>query len=198
MLRKLIDKIGKNPVVFNTARMILEANFIGERKVIRNELGVRPGKILDVPCGTGEFSFLFNEEDYTGIDIDPRYVDYAVKKHRKKFLIMDATNMSFSANHFDAVLTVGFFHHLTNEQIILVLKEIRRVLKKEGKFLLIEDAPTRNKLNFIGKLGQKYDRGANIRDSDFYAEEISRIFDLKKCYAMRSGCWDYSVFVGVK
>ena len=198
MLRKLVDKVGENPIVFNTARRVFEANFNGEKKVIKKELGVRPGKVLDVPSGTGEFSFLFQEEDYTGVDLEPGYVDYAVKKHRKRFLVMDATNMSFPANHFDAILIVGFFHHLTDEQIGMVLRESKRVLKEGGKLLLIEDAPTRNKLNFIGRLGQKYDRGANIRDADFYAERVGRLFDLKKCYPMRSGCWDYGVFVGVK
>ncbi len=197
MLRWFIELVGKNPFIFNTARRMFEANFSGEKKVIQEELGNTYGKILDVPCGTGEFSFLFKKIDYVGVDLDKTYVDYATKKHHKTFMVMDATKLNFQDHSFDSVLVIGFFHHLSEEQIDSVLGEVKRVLKKDGKFLLIEDAPVKNKLNFIGRLGQKYDRGATIREAKFYIDKLNKFFEVKRDYPMRSGFWQYHVFVGV-
>jgi len=59
------------------------------------------GRILDLACGTGEFSTFFKEEDYVGIDIFREYVHYAERIHRRIFLLMDATNLGFKNEIFD-------------------------------------------------------------------------------------------------
>ena len=102
------------------------------------------GKVLDLACGVGGFSFLL--EDYgfevIGLDISDimikKALSYAREKHsRVKFLIGDAKELPFDNNVFDYVLFLGnsTAHFLPNE-LNRVFKEVKRVLKKDGLFLV--------------------------------------------------------------
>ena len=108
---------------------------------------------------------------------------------------MDATKLGFDKETFDSALIIGFFHHLDKETMLKVVKEVKRVLKKQGKILLIEDHPTRSRWNVIGRWLQKYDEGAFIRPAKVYKEILEEELSVEKIYPMRSGFWDYTVFV---
>jgi ubiquinone/menaquinone biosynthesis C-methylase UbiE len=198
MLKKISHQLSKHPQIFNALRRVIENNFRGQKAVIRRELGEDPGMILDAPSGTGELSPLFNQKNYTGIDICERYVRYAERTYDRKFLVMDASQLSFTDETFDSALVVGFFHHLDVPTTEAVIKEVRRVLKPRGRLLLIEDHPTRSSWNFIGKFLQKYDEGAHIRPTKTYQDLLEKEFVVEKSYPMRSGLWDYTVFVMTK
>jgi len=164
--------------------------------VIGQEIGGTQGTVLDVPCGTGTFSTFFSRDQYTGIDLGENYVKYASKKHpMKEFVVMDALNMTFANDSFDNVLVIGFLHHLSDEDSSKALSEIKRVLKPDGKLLLIEDSPTRDKWNVIDKYLQKLDEGENIRPAEYYEGVLKNLFTIERTYPMRAGIWDYSVFV---
>lgn len=191
MLKKLVNKLSEHPGIYTFLRKIIEANFKSHKIVISNELN-NPGLILDIPCGVGEFSIFFDETSYTGIDISERYINYAKKKYGKNFLIGDALNLDFPNESFDSVLVSGFFHHLNGEEVSKVLGEVHRILKENGKFLLIEDAPAKN---FFSRWLQKYDVGADIREMGFYNSLLNKNFRVDKMYPLKSGLWYYSVFV---
>ena len=196
VFKRLLLKVGNYLPLWDALRAILEANHRGEKGVIGKELGGTQGTVLDVPCGTGTFSTFFSRDQYTGIDLGENYVKYASKKYSmKEFTVMDALNMTFNDDSFDNVLTIGFLHHLSDEDAEKALNEIRRVLKPGGKFLLIEDCPTRDKWNFIGRYLQKLDEGENIRPAEYYEKVLQEFFVIERSYPMRAGIWDYSVFV---
>ena len=195
MLRKIVNKLFSNPTVFNIVRRILENNFQGEKRAIRRELGKNHGLILDIPCGTGEFSVMFNKDQYIGVDLSDDYIKSAKKNYKRKFMVMNSKNLKFKNKYFNSVLIIGFFHHLNRDDIHSTLREVKRVLKDDGKVLLIEDAPTKSKWNIIGKLVQKFDLGANIRKSKEYFGILSEYFKVERGYPIRSGVCDYSVFV---
>jgi len=186
-----------NPVIFNTIRRIIEFNFISINRTIKNELwkSGKYVKVLDIPCGTGEFSPLFEFNSYTGADISERYIEYAKKNYKKNFVCCNAINTGFVSEYFNQILVVGFFHHLNDSEIEAVLYEFKNILKNNGKLLVIEDAPTTKNINIIGKLLQKLDVGANIRPADIYKIWFSKYFTVIKYYHLFSGFWDYSVFV---
>lgn len=191
MLKKVTDKLSEYPGIYTFLRKIIEFNFRTQRRIISRELK-NPGKVLDVPCGIGEFSIFFDKECYIGMDLSEVYVDYAKKKHRKNFLVGDALNLNFSKDSFDSVLVSGFFHHLDWNQVEESIKEIKRVLREDGRVLLIEDAPS---TFFISKKLQSYDVGANIRGMEAYSALLKKYFKIEKKYPVKSGFWDYSVFV---
>jgi ubiquinone/menaquinone biosynthesis C-methylase UbiE len=202
-IRAFVEIVAEKPIVFDILRRIIEANYVSLKRVIKKEFALGSNnekysmeeKILDVPCGTGEFSSLFTPETYYGLDISDKYINYAQKKYNRRFYCRDAIQSGFNDNYFDKILMLGFLHHLDDSLVVSVLKEIKRILKPYGMLLLIEDAPTRSQWNIIGKALQRYDIGSNIRTADEYKKILQRYFMLRKYYHVTSGFWDYSVFV---
>ncbi|MBI5675447.1 MAG: class I SAM-dependent methyltransferase [Nitrospirae bacterium] len=202
-MSKIIHYLAEKPIVFNILRRIIEANYISIKNAIRKEFSLcheneqtSPNeKILDVPCGTGEFCTLFKPNSYHGLDISKTYIEYAQKKYKQNFFCGDATRINFNDNYFDKILTLSLFHHIDDSSVKFVLKELKRILKPDGILLLIEDAPTSISWNFIGKVLQKLDIGHNIRTYSEYKIIAEEDFIIDKYYPIKSGFWDYSVFV---
>ena len=136
MLKKIANKLSQYPGVYTFLRKIIENNFNSQRKVIKEELK-EPGKILDIACGIGEFSVYFDKDKKIGLDNEEKYINYAKKKFNRTFIIGDALDLNFKKNSFDSILMSGFLHHLSDEDITKAIKEVHKVLKKGGKFLLI-------------------------------------------------------------
>ena len=196
MVKQLLDRVAAYPPFWNFARRIIEANHGAEKAAIRRELGDVQGPVLDVPCGTGIFSPLFLNAYYTGIDASDVYVSYARRKYRdKRFEVMDALAMDLADDSFAAVLVVGFLHHLDESDVRRTLAEVRRVLRPGGRFLLIEDCPTRSRWNFGGRVLQSMDAGGRIRPAQWYANALREHFEIDLEYPLRAGLWDYSAFV---
>lgn len=193
MLQRLINKIFSNPTIFIVVRRILENNFKGEKKAIKEELNV-DGKTLDIACGTGEFCVYFDKNNYLGVDLSKKYIDYARKKYGYNFQVADATKMKINSE-FDNILICGLFHHLNDSNVLKILDSARRMIKKDGRVLVIEDIPTRSRLNLLGKLVQTFDVGKFIRKHEKYGELYKDKFNIVKDYKMRTGVNDYSVYV---
>ncbi len=199
-MKRIIRYLADKPLIFNTLRRIIEANYLSLKTVIKNEFSLhnknaRNYKILDVPCGTGEFCMLFDPEGYHGMDISEKYIDYARRKYKRTFICRNAIQSGFDNYYFDKILILGFLHHLDDSQMTAVLEEAKRILKPDGMLLLIEDAPTKDILNIPGKILQKLDVGSNIRSDTEYKTVLAQDFIVRRYYHVRSGLWDYSVFV---
>lgn len=110
---------------------------------------IRPeekGELLDVACGTGDFSiaaYRAGVQKVTGIDISANMVAIGQKKVDNlgltPYIILqagDSEQIEFEDEHFD-VVTVAFgvrnFEHLEAG-----LREMQRVLKKGGKVVILE------------------------------------------------------------
>jgi ubiquinone/menaquinone biosynthesis C-methylase UbiE len=202
-MKKVVRYLAGRPVLFNALRRLIEADYVSLKRAIKNEFSLEGGKeegsagerILDVPCGTGEFSMLFPSDSYHGLDISKQYIDYARKKYDKKYFCRDARKTGFGPHYFDKILMLGFLHHLDDSEVNSVLKEVKRILKPDGMLLMIEDAPTSSRWNIIGSFLQRLDIGSNIRTAVEYKSILSRYFLILRYYHVKSGFWDYSVFV---
>ena len=97
-------------------------------------------KVLDLGCGSGRFSETMEEKniEYVGTDNSEKFIEIAKKRYPNlKFLLAEAKNLPFPENYFDKVYAIALFHHLPSKEYrIQVLKEIKRVLKKEGLLIL--------------------------------------------------------------
>lgn len=118
-----------------------------DRKVLKLANIKKNERILDVGMGTGTLIVKALKKnpglDITGLDPDAKALGIAknkLKKAGKKAKIVKAyaQEMPFSNNHFDAVLSTLVFHHLTTEIKQQAIKEIYRVLKSGGRFLLAD------------------------------------------------------------
>jgi len=93
------------------------------------------GKLLDMGCGLGLFLKLWNPKKWElfGVDISKKAVGYAKNKGLNvKQDSLEETD--FSDNYFDVITMFYVLEHLPNP--LKVLKEVRRVLKKDGLLVI--------------------------------------------------------------
>lgn len=195
-LRDGIKRLSQIPWVFDCLRWILEGGYRQHRELLTRHFPRPPRRILDCGCGTGIYSNFFPSHSYVGVDISPIYIERAqacFPEHR--FRVMDATQLEFPDNSFDAVIVSGVIHHLDRATTQRVLKEISRVLDPKGKLLVWEDVPTQNPLNLVGRIIHRLDVGEFIRPYNEYAKLLSDHFCIESTEAFRSGFMDYAAFL---
>jgi SAM-dependent methyltransferase len=199
MLKALAHTLARYPLIFDGLRWFLEAGYIGEKRVLRQEALSGKGSVLDVGCGTGALAAWFAPERYTGIDVSEAYIARARHKWPAyAFQVMDATALAFEDALFDAALISGVLHHLPDEQCTAVIREVARVLRADGTLVLWEDVRARSRWNLLGALVHRFDEGADIRTDAAYRALVEPAFAIVRAYPMSSGVCDYAVVVGAK
>jgi ubiquinone/menaquinone biosynthesis C-methylase UbiE len=109
--------------------------------------GLKEGEaVLEVGCGTGVMAVLSklrtgDKGKVYGIDIAEKMVAAARKKAEKygldiDFRVASIDDLPFPDKHFNVVISSMMFHHLPVVIKESGLKEVRRVLKDDGRFLL--------------------------------------------------------------
>lgn len=115
---------------------------------------LRSGRILDIGCGTIPF-FLINTKFKGKYGIDPSVKAFGPKEDiiLKRFDIERNAKFPFKDNFFDVVTMLAVFEHIEPDKLVGILREIRRVLKPSGRFILTTPCPwTDRLLRFIAKL----------------------------------------------
>jgi ubiquinone/menaquinone biosynthesis C-methylase UbiE len=192
MLHALVERLSNYPRFFLFCRGLFEANFTAIRKTIREHLASDPNvRVLDVACGPGAFSNLFPEQSYTGVDINPKYIQYAKQNYRGEFFAHDARDLPFPEDHFDEALVYGLLHHLNDADVTAVASGIRRVVRPGGTVLVIEDIPAESHLNLVGHLLHWVENGHHIRPSEEYRRLLAPHFQIREERLFRSGVCDY-------
>lgn len=193
MVNEIINWLTRRPAILNWFRKLLENNHRGEKEVIARELPERQSqRILDLGCGTGVFSPWFGT-GYVGIDIAEIYINYASRHYRdKEFQIMDASKLKFPAQFFDAIWVNGVLHHLNDDSVRQTVAEMKRVLKLDGKAIVMEDIPAQQ---IISRFIRSLDVGEYIRTPQAYRALLQEQFLLQKEYPLRTGVCDYQVFI---
>ena len=107
--------------------------------------------ILDYGCGIGlntEKYLKYSPKKITGVDIS----EVSLKKARKRFKVNEnvefkqdnCENLSLKNESFELIYGSGVLHHL---KLDLAVKEIARVLKKDGKIIFVEPLGTNPIIN---------------------------------------------------
>jgi ubiquinone/menaquinone biosynthesis C-methylase UbiE len=111
--------------------------------------GIRDGmRVLEVATGSGEmFRRLVRANqagETVGLDLSPNMAARTQRHARRKFpqaatmcQAVDARHMPFRDESFDAVVCCYLLELLSTEDIIIALREFRRVLKRRGTFTLV-------------------------------------------------------------
>ncbi len=107
--------------------------------------------ILDMATGTGQQAFAFARRGYkvVGIDISDSMLRVANRNNKYanvRFQLADATNLPLENDSFD-VVTISFaIHDMPASVQERVLKEMFRVVKPEGVFLIVDYSLPRNRI----------------------------------------------------
>ncbi len=101
--------------------------------------------VLEVGCGTGinlQFYQKFGCSVY-GIDLSPSMVGFARKKFGRQVDIKleNASRMSYPRDFFDLVIAMLTLHEMPDSIRPLVMNEMVRVMKKNGRLLLVDFHP---------------------------------------------------------
>ena len=138
------------------------------RRAARECLAAKPGKVLDLCCGTGDLlidlaRLADKSVELTGIDYSQPMLEIAAKKavmltkkRKISFIYGDAANLPFPDGYLDCVGISFAFRNLTykNPLAQLHLAEVLRVLGAGGRYVIVETSQPKSKL--IRKLYHLY------------------------------------------
>ena len=186
------------PKIFFYFQHILSGNYRRIRQVLGDEVHVQENQaVLELACGTGNIADLFDSVNYIGVDIDQGYIWFAKAQSQKEFLVADVCQLCFSERNFSWVIAVGLFHHLSDADTLSTMKEVQRVLNRGGQMVIIDAIPPVSKLNILGHILRKLDRGNYIRHIEQYKRLFGEHFLIRSMYQYRNRRrpLDYCVFV---
>ena len=111
----------------------------------------QPQNCLDIGCGTGkQISLLPSDINIIGIDLSSAMLKIADKQAPGKCMQGDAVNLPFEDDKFDLIISQFALHEKDMDTINAELKEVSRILKPKGKFLIVDfDHPC--KLTYYAK-----------------------------------------------
>lgn len=119
-------------------------NAQAEARLLAEWMGLPAGsRLLDVGCGMGRHAIALAEQGYkvTGIDLSTHLLQEARRKDvegQVAFVHGDMRRLPFADGEFDATLNLftsfGYFDE--EEDNVQVLRELRRVLRADGQFLI--------------------------------------------------------------
>jgi len=108
----------------------------------------RGESVLDVGCGTGTLAIAAKRRvgdagTVDGIDASVEMIERAQKKAKRahsgaQFQVASADALPFDTSRFDVVLSTVMLHHLPRSIRAQAIQDMRRVLKPEGRILIVD------------------------------------------------------------
>jgi len=155
-LQKMFNEV---PGRYDLMNRLLTLRFdeIWRKKAARLCLENNPEKIMDICTGTGDLAIRLarsvnHDQKIIGLDFSEPMLNEARKKSKKKglnninYINADVAELPYPDDFFDSI-GIGFaFRNLTykNPKTNIYLPEILRVLKKGGRFVIVETCQPRN------------------------------------------------------
>jgi demethylmenaquinone methyltransferase/2-methoxy-6-polyprenyl-1,4-benzoquinol methylase len=165
-LQKMFNQVPERYDLMNRL-LTLRMDELWRKEAVRLCLGKNPETIMDICTGTGDLALRIAKAVNSGkkiiaLDFSQPMLDQAKKKSSKKnisnidFILGDVGDLPYPDNTMDAI-GIGFaFRNLTykNPKTDLYLKEIYRVIKPGGRFVIAETSQPKSK--FIRSLYHTY------------------------------------------
>ena len=147
MFSFLYDSIMKNSIFPKK----FDASIQKHNQFLQNEYSnIHNSTILELATGSGELSKLLSSKNkFVGIDVSEGLLKIAYKKFSNldftdfELFLCSADRLPFQDNYFDLCicnLSLNFF-----PEMLKVINEIKRILKKQGSFICSVPVPERNK-----------------------------------------------------
>jgi len=173
-----LRNILKSPIVY-TSYQKLVGGYRARRKFVEDYLNVQPQqKLLDFGCGPGDILEFLPEVNYTGVDLDPLYINKAQQKygHRATFICSELKDLKLNdAGTYDFVIATGVLHHMSDAECSQFIKWASKMLKSSGRLLTLDGCyiPGQNRFS---KFLIDNDRGQHVRTVESYKSLVSAFF----------------------
>lgn len=112
--------------------------------------------ILDIGCGTGKLileaeKVIGQAGTAVGLDVEPAMIqqarEHARKRHSQaRFEVASIDNIPYPDESFDVAISSLVYHHLTNAQKEAGFTELNRILKPNGRLLIVDMNPNRRSI----------------------------------------------------
>ena len=97
-------------------------------------------------------------------------------EHKTKFFCKKFTSKDTKLlPKFDHILLLGVLHHLSDKEINKLIPNIKKVLKRKGNIITLDNIFTNNQ-NFIAKFLIQMDKGQNVRSKKGYLNILKNHF----------------------
>lgn len=138
--------------------------------VIKSGVLDRVSSVLDVGCGPGTNApLLTRKNEYVGVDLNPKYIEYARSRYRGEFIVADVTEGLPGGRTFDLVLMNSLMHHLDDEGAGNLLASLGRVVAPEGEIHVLDLRADSGVPRFMANA----DRGKYARTPDEWTALVS-------------------------
>ncbi len=156
--------------------------FMGKRKIVFSQLDRIVAKksgmrILDIGCGTGIMMKFFEKYgEVSGVDVEMSALRFCSKRGLSNLAQGSVLKLPFKDESFDLVGIFDVLYHKAVTDDVVAMKEIFRILRKEGYLVLTDSADM--------KLWSRHDVAAHARERYTVSKLGSRLksagFKIKK------------------
>jgi SAM-dependent methyltransferase len=122
-------------------------------------------KVLDVGCGPASIFPYLPKVDYTGMDLNPKHIAYAISRYGSngRFLVGDASReLQDEVGTFDLVIASALLHHLDDDRARTMLDRLCQLTKSGGRIVTFDNVWLREQ-NPVAWTLNKLDSGLNVR-----------------------------------
>jgi cyclopropane fatty-acyl-phospholipid synthase-like methyltransferase len=122
-------------------------------------------RVLDIGCGPGDARDAMPDVDYLGVDLNCDYIRAAQERYGEsaQFRCVDVRSGELAKEDpFDVVVAMGLLHHLDDDAVRGLVREISGLLNEGGRFVSI-DPTFVEKQPRIARWLIGFDRGEHVR-----------------------------------
>ena len=148
--------------------------------------------VLDIGCGNGygDDELATSAIEVIGIDLWKEGIRYRHQKNNKKVvsMIASANNLPFKEDYFDLVVSFQVIEHISKQQVMQYLQDIKRVLKPKGIFIVTTPNKPLRLLPFQKPWDSEHKKEYDAKDlrknlkKVFGNAKVSGLFGTKKAY----------------
>jgi len=197
---KWLDRILENETVYRLWQAsYAEAKLDPIRR--HNELSAARS-VLDVGCGPGTNTRHFSGAEYVGLDVNPRYTEYARRRWGREFMTVDAVDYRPPAGRtFDFILLNSFLHHIDTPGVERILGRLPALLAPGGHVHVLDLVlPERRGL---ARALARLDRGEHPRPLEEWRRLFSRflrpvVFEPYPLKTLGATLWQMVYFKGAQ
>jgi SAM-dependent methyltransferase len=194
-IRRVVERLLEQPWLY----AVWQAPFVAQKfaPVERHLENRDVRRVLDVGCGPATNARRFAGADYVGVDINEHYLARARAKHPGRFVQADLQTADLSSlGTFDTILVNSFLHHLPDEAVGRILRQLQKLLEPEGRVHMLELVLPEERS--VARLMARLDRGRYARPLAAWRDLLVAHFDplVFETYSVGGGLWAMLYFQG--